>query len=74
MVTCLDAMKKTLKNYCGKGVDVHAVLKKLPAPAKGWTLPGHKYTGPYNPLDKQLDYVPEIRKTLGNAPPAPPTR
>ena len=51
--------RKTLKNYYGKGVDIHAMIGKLPAPAKGWTLPGHNYTGPYNPLDKQLDYDPE---------------
>ena len=35
----------------GKGVDIHKAIGKLPKPAKGWTLPGHNYTGPYNPLE-----------------------
>ena len=42
----------------GKGVHVHKAIGKLPKPAKGWTLPGHNYTGPYNPLDEQLRYDP----------------
>ena len=36
----------------GKGVDIHKAIGKLPKPKSGWTLPGHKYTGPYNPLDQ----------------------
>ena len=28
------------------------------------TLPGHYYTGPYNPLDKQLRYDPETAQIL----------
>ena len=36
-------------------MDIHKVIGKLPRPKKGYTLPGHKYTGPYNPLDEQLD-------------------
>ena len=40
----------------GKGVDVHKAIGKLPKPKDGWTLPGHKYTGPYNDLSKQLKY------------------
>ena len=48
----------------GKGVDVHAMIGKLPAPKKGWTLPGHKYTGPYNPLDKQVKYDPDTGNIL----------
>ena len=36
-------------------MDVHKIIGKLPRPKKGFVLPGHKYTGPYNPLDKQLD-------------------
>ena len=55
----LDIQGETLKNYYGTGVDVHKLNGKLPAPAKGWTLPGHNYPGPYNPLDKQLKYDPE---------------
>ena len=37
-------------------MDIHEVIGKLPSrPKKGFVLPGHKYTGPYNPLDEQLD-------------------
>ena len=36
-------------------MDIHKVIGYLPRPKKGWVLPGHKYTGPYNPLDEQLD-------------------
>ena len=36
-------------------MDIHKLIGKLPRPKKGFTLPGHKYTGPYNPLDEQLD-------------------
>ena len=36
-------------------MDLHALIGKLPRPKGGFTLPNHKYTGPYNPLDKQLD-------------------
>ena len=43
----------------GKGIDIHKVIGKLPKPKSGWTLPGHKYTGPYNPLRLQLRFDPE---------------
>jgi len=36
-------------------MDIHKVIGKLPRPKKGFVLPYHKYTGPYNPLDEQLD-------------------
>ena len=36
-------------------MDIHKVIGKLPRPKKGFMLPNHKYTGPYNPLDEQLD-------------------
>ena len=48
----------------GKGVDVHKAIGRLPKPAKGWTLPGHNYTGPYNPLDEQLRYDPVTGEIL----------
>ena len=35
-------------------MDIHKVIGYLPHPKKGWVLPSHKYTGPYNPLDEQL--------------------
>ena len=39
----------------GGAIDIHALIGRLPRPNGGWTLPGHKYTGPYNPLHLQLD-------------------
>ena len=48
----------------GRGVDVHKAIGKLPKPQKGWTLPGHNYTGPYNPLDEQLRYDPQTGEIL----------
>ena len=40
----------------GSGVDIHKAILKV-APRKGFTLPGHNYTGPGNPLEYQLKYV-----------------
>ena len=48
----------------GAGFDIHKAIGKLPKPKKGWTLPGHNYTGPYNPLEKQLTYDPKTGKIL----------
>ena len=48
----------------GEGFDLHSVIGKLPAPRKGWTLPGHNYTGPYNSLDQQLKYNPETGQII----------
>lgn len=53
----------TRKNL-GKGVDIHKAIGKLPKPKGGWTLPGHKYTGPYNDLDNQVRYDPETGEIL----------
>ena len=39
------------KGKKGEGVDIHKAIGKLPKPKSGWTLPGHKYTGPYNDLE-----------------------
>lgn len=36
-------------------MDIHRVIGKLPRPKKGFVWPGHRYTGPYNPLHEQLD-------------------
>ena len=36
-------------------MDIHKLIGYLPKPKKGFVLPNHKYTGPYNPLEKQLD-------------------
>ena len=48
----------------GKGFDIHKTIGKFPKPKSGWTLPGHKYTGPYNPLDQQLRFDPETGEIL----------
>ena len=42
----------------------HKAIGKLPKPKKGWTLPGHNYTGPYNPLSEQLRFDPETGQIL----------
>ena len=48
----------------GRGVDIHKAIGKLPKPQKGWTLPGHNFTGPYNPLEDQLRYDPTTGEIL----------
>ena len=48
----------------GSGIDIHAAIGKFPKPKKGWTLPGHNFTGPYNPLEKQVKYDPETGEIL----------
>ena len=48
----------------GKGVDIHKAIGKLPKPKGGFTLPGHNYTGPYNPLEQQLRYDPTTGEIL----------
>ena len=48
----------------GRGIDIHKQIGKLTRPAGGWTLPGHKYTGPYNDLENQVRYNPETGKIL----------
>ena len=40
----------------GGAIDIHKAIGKLPKPKTGWTLPGHKYTGPYNDLENQVRY------------------
>ena len=37
-------------------VDIHKVIGKIPfKPKKGFVLPKHRFTGPYNPLYLQVD-------------------
>ena len=40
--------KTNRKDLDGGAIDIHKQIGKLPKPKGGWTLPGHKYTGPYN--------------------------
>lgn len=59
-------VKKTsfVKQPGGGKLDIHSLIGKLPKPKSGWTPPGYKYMGPYNPLDKQLEYDLEHRRSL----------
>ena len=36
-------------------MDAYKLVGLLPRPKGGFVLPSHRYTGPYNPLEKQLD-------------------
>ena len=54
----------TKRRINGKGIDIHKQIGKLPKPKGGWTLPGHKYTGPYNDLENQVRYDPETGEIL----------
>ena len=44
---------QTARQAYGAGVDIHKAIGK---PKSGWTLPGHKYTGPYNDIENQVRY------------------
>ena len=50
--------KKTrfVKSQSGGKVDLHKLIGKLPKPKAGFTPGKYKYMGPYNPLEKQLQY------------------
>ena len=48
----------------GGKLDINSLISKLPKPKSGWAPPGYKYMGPYNPLDKQLDYDPPTGEVL----------
>ena len=48
--------KTNRRDLDDSGLDIHKVIGKLPKPKSGFTFPGHKYTGPYNPLDQQLKF------------------
>ena len=56
--------KTDRKDLDGGAVDIHRAIRKLPKPRGGWTLPGHKYTGPYNNLEDQVKYDPDTGETL----------
>ena len=51
-----DDLSKRIDPQTGGRVDIHKAIGKLPRPKRGWTLPGYKYTGPYNDLEKQVKY------------------
>ena len=50
--------KTNKKDLDCAGLDIHKMIGKLPKPKGGFTLPGHKYTGPYNDLDSQVRFDP----------------
>ena len=56
--------KTNRKDLDGGALDIHKAIGKLPRPAGGWTLTGHKYTGPYNDLENQVRYNPETGEIL----------
>ena len=56
-------LSKKLDPVSGKGIDIHKAILKV-APKKGFVMPGHKYTGPGNPLKKQLRYDPTTGQIL----------
>ena len=62
----IKMMKAFIKATRGKGVNVHAMIGKLPKPKGGWTLPGHKYTRPYmyNDLENQVRWDPKTGEIL----------
>ena len=56
--------KTNRKDLDGGAIDIQKQIGKLPRPAGGWTLPGHKYTGPYNDLENQVRYNPKTGEIL----------
>ena len=46
----------------GGRVDIHKAIGKLPRPKRGWTLPGHKYTGPIMIWRSKLNMTPKQEK------------
>ena len=47
----------------GGAIDIHKAILKV-APKKGFVMPGHRYTGPGNPLEQQLRYDPNTGQIL----------
>ncbi|KAL9979656.1 hypothetical protein ACROYT_G017349 [Oculina patagonica] len=47
----------------GNGIDIHKAILKV-APKKGFVMPGHRYTGPGNPLEKQVKWDQKTGKIL----------
>ena len=56
---CVTSKNCFTKSKAGGKLDVHSFIGKLPKPKAGWTPTNHKCMGPFNPLDKQLEYNPE---------------
>ena len=56
-------LSKKLDPFSGSGIDIHKAILKV-APKKGFVMPGHRYTGPGNPLEQQLRYDPNTSQIL----------
>ena len=56
-------LSKRLDPTSGSGIDIHKAILKV-APKKGFVMPGHRYTGPGNPLEQQLRYDPNTGQIL----------
>ena len=56
---CGSKKSQFVKGRVGSGVDIHKMICKIPRPKAGFTPSKYKYMGPYNPLDKQLEYDKE---------------
>ena len=52
---CVQCGCKKCQFVKSGALDIRKLIGKLPRPKGGFTLPHHKYTGPYNPLENQLD-------------------
>ena len=50
--------------YKGGRLDIHKAIGKLPQPKAGFTPGKYRYMGPYNTLDKQLEYDPNTGEVL----------
>ena len=55
--------KTNRKDLDGGSLDIHNAILKV-APKKGFVMPGHRYTRPGNPLDKQLKHNPNTGQIL----------
>ena len=56
-------LSKKLDPTSGSAIDIHKAILKV-APKKGFVMPGHRYTGPGNPLEQQLRYDPNTGQIL----------
>ena len=60
---CVICGKNKSKFIKGNGIDIHKAILKV-APKKGFMMPGHRFTGPGNPLEKQVKWDPNTGKIL----------